>query len=389
MQRVLLVGCGAEIGSLLLGMIDPAHDGLEISAILTHPIEPDPKHPTLTGIDSLIARIVLAQPATLDLVQPSRQPEGLILRGRTIPVIWGDAGSYDLAKLPGPFDVCLVATSEKDVKNTPFISRFAAAGKFVIGVAESGNLPGIYYPMTDVPDRLLPVPPRPIGTNRVFCLGSCQSNGWQAVMRGVFGLVENSGLTSFDLRAAELDIVHPDTPTGRLSTKSVAARQQDARSNLRPGFSQVETVMKRMFPGRHAINTVSLRTLIVPPSYQICRFFFTYDKRDGSRLDKPEIVAGLQAAAKARPQVLRVAELPLGSRGFSACQSAAIVLPQDSLLHYADDPFGLAGSGVAPISELVVQAYVHNTLGYCRTIIESMKYLTRDPNPKAFPAAGA
>jgi hypothetical protein len=142
--------------------------------------------------------------------------------------------------------------------------------------------------------------------------------------------------------------------------------------------------MKRMFPGRHVINTVSLRTLIVPPSYQICRFFFTYDRPGGARLDKATIVDGFQVAAKARPHVLRVAELPLGSRGFSACESAAIVLPQDSLLHYNDDPFGLAANGGTPISELIIQAYVHNTRGYCRTIIESMKYLTRNPAPKAF-----
>ena len=386
MKRILLVGCGAEIGSLLVGMIDPEKDGLEIAAILTHSIGTDPKHPTLTGVDSLIARVVLAQPHMLDHIRAAGSPEGLVVRGRTIPVYWGDATTYDFSQLPGPYDVCVVATSEKQVKDTAFMNRFMAAARFVVGVAESDGLPAIYYPLLDVPDRLLPVPPVPIGDSRVFCFGSCQSNGWQALLRGLVGIVETSGMTSFDLTAAELDIVHPDTPTGRLSTKSVAARDQDARNNFRPGFSQVETVMKRLFPGRHTVNTISLRTLIMPPSYQICRFFFRYELPGGRRLDHDAIVTGLRSAAQARPYAVRVADLPLGSRGFEQCESAAVILPQQSLLHFSDDPFRLGAQNGAPLSELIVQAYVHNTRGYCRTIVESMKYLTSGAKVRVFPA---
>ena len=386
MKRVLLVGCGAEIGSMLVGMINPERDGLEIAAILTHSIVKDPKHPSLTSVDSLVARVILAQPHMLDLVSASSAPEGLTVRGKTIPVFWGDAGTYDLSQLPGaPYDVCIVGTSEKQVKDTAFMNRFMAAATYVIGVAESAGLPAIYYPMIDVPDSFLPAPPVPIGNSRVFCLGSCQSNGWQALLRGLYGLVESSGMESFDLTAAELDIVHPDTPTGRLSTKSVAARDQDARNNFRPGFSQVETVMKRLFPGRHTVNTISLRTLIMPPSYQICRFFFRYRLANGRRLDHAAIVAGLRHAAKARPYVVRVADLPLGSRGFEQCESAAVILPQESLLHFAEDPFALAAPGILPVSELILQAYVHNTRGYCRTIVESMKHLTSGKAIKVFP----
>lgn len=371
---------------MLVGMIDPAADAIELAAILTHPIAVDPKHPTLKGIDSLVARVILAQPQMLDQVKSSQSPEALVVRGKTIPVFWGDAASFDFSLLPGPFDVCLVATSEKQVKDTAFMNRFVATANYVIGVAESGGLPAIYYPLIDVPDRLLPVAPVTLGDSRVFCLGSCQSNGWQALLRGLFGVVETTGMESFELCAAELDIVHPDTPTGRLSTKSLAARDQDARNNLRPGFSQVETVMKRLFPGRHTVNTISLRTLIMPPSYQICRFFFRYRLANHRRLDRAAIVAGFRHAAKTRPYAVRVADLPLGSRGFEQCESAAVVLPQESLLHFADDPFALGTSDTLPVSELIVQAYVHNTRGYCRTIIESVKHLTSSPKVKVFPA---
>ena len=43
MKRLLLVGCGAEIGSMIVGMLDPAKDGMEVAAILTHPAEGDPR----------------------------------------------------------------------------------------------------------------------------------------------------------------------------------------------------------------------------------------------------------------------------------------------------------------------------------------------------------
>jgi hypothetical protein len=144
--------------------------------------------------------------------------------------------------------------------------------------------------------------------------------------------------------------------------------------------------MKRLFPGRHTINTISLRTLIMPPSYQVCRFFFRYRLANGRRLDHGAIVAGFRHAAKTRPYAIRVADLPLGSRGFEQCESAAVVLPQESLLHFADDPFALGTTDTLPVSELIVQAYVHNTRGYCRTIIESVKHLTGSPKVKVFPA---
>ena len=183
-----------------------------------------------------------------------------------------------------------------------------------------------------------------------------------------------------------VDITHPDTPTGRLGTKSISARDQDPRNNLRPSFSQVETSMNRLFPESTNVNTISLRTLIMPPGYQICRFFLDYACADGGRLDGAAIAEGFAEAARRLPAVLRVAEVPLGSRGFEFAEAAAVVLAQPALLRFADDPFGLGGDGGAPVSELIVQAYIHNTRGYCRSVIEAIRRLCADPAPKVFPA---
>ena len=87
----------------------------------------------------------------------------------------------------------------------------------------------------------------------------------------------------------ELDIVHPDTPQGRLGTKSMNPREQDARNNLRPGFSQVEKSMKKIFKTSYIKNTISLRTLISPPGYQIARFYIKYSSKDKKNFIKRKI----------------------------------------------------------------------------------------------------
>ncbi|WP_305043966.1 hypothetical protein [Geoalkalibacter sp.] len=384
MKRILLIGCGAEIGSLLLGMLRPERDGLVIGAVLTNSPATDPSHPRLSPLDGLCARIVLAQPQLLDEV--SVEGGVLRVRGREVPVFFGDMRTYPLESLPGPFDVCLVATSKTHIGDRPLMERFLGVARYVLGVAEATALPGFYPPLIGAPERFLPVRSQPAGGERIFALGSCQTNGWLAQVRGLLDLAEDVGMTRFELRGLEVDIVHPDTPTGRLGTASIRAREQDPRDNLRPGFSQVETSMARLFPERHALSTISLRTLTLPPGYQICRFFFRYARAHGRRLDAEEIRAGLGRTVQRLPWLLRLAERPYGSRGFEQCEAAAVILPQEALLRFADDPFALHAEGVQPLSELILQAYVHNTRGYCRSVIEAMRHLVGNPAPRVYAA---
>lgn len=388
MKRLLLVGCGAEIGSMIVGMLDPAKDGMEIAAILTHPAEGDPHHPETTGLDSLVARVVMAQPHLVDEVSADRAGERLVVRGQSIPVFWGDVADFDSASLPGPFDGAILATSKKHLGDLALMERLASVAGYVVGVAEGLKLPAVYPCLIGAPEAFLPVRPEPVNGAKAFALGSCQTNGWQAQLRALLDLAADNGFKSLDFKAMEVDIVHPDTPTGRLGTKSIAARDQDPRNNLRPSFSQVESSMNRLFPESANANTVSLRVLTSPPGYQISRFFFSYDPGDGARLDHAGIANGFAKTAARNPHILRVAERPLGSRGYEFSEAAAVVLTQSALMRFNDDPFRAGGANL-PVSELIVQAYVHNTRGYCRSVIEALRYLLSDPAPKAFPAMAA
>ncbi|MBT3237390.1 MAG: hypothetical protein HOL37_09345 [Rhodospirillaceae bacterium] len=373
MKKALLIGCGAEIGSLLVGMLDPDKDGFEISAVLTNPLMADANHPGLVPMDSLLARVVLAQPHLYGAA--TAEGETLIVNGNKIPIFFGDIFDYDLESLPGPFDVCIVATSKSHIGDKQLMQRFAGVATYIVGVAEALSLPALYPGLIGAPERHLTTKPVPAGDERIFALGSCQTNGWQAQLRGVLEMAEDLGIDKLEFKGLEVDIIHPDTPTGRLGTKSISARDQDPRNNFRPSFSQVNTSMSRMFPNSNNINTISLRTLTMPPGYQLCRFFFDYQCADGSRLSGEGIADSLRKTANKLPTVLHIGEKPYGSRGYEFCEAAAVVLPQSALLSFFDDPFSLGDGTSSPVSELITQAYVHNTRGYCRSVIEAIRHL--------------
>lgn len=384
MKRVLLIGCGAEIGASLVAMNDPQRDGFCIDTILTNPIPDDPKNPTCTGIDSLYTRIVLAQPQMLDDISVDREADALIVKGNRILVVWGDALTIDLGSVfKRKFDLCILATSKKHIADLAIIGRFLDIAHYVIGVAEAKNLPAVYANLIGVPERFLPNPPRPIGENRIFTTGSCQSNGWHAQLRALLDLVHRSQLEAFSIRKLEIDIIHPDTPTGRLGTKALEARSQDPRNNFRPSFSQIKMSMDALFPQSNNLQTVALRTLIMPPGYQISRFFFQYDRQSG-RLTRDEVIQSFDTTAHILPSTLRMAHVPLGSRGFEFCEASAIVLSGEHYLYFIDNPFSLTGSFREYVSELIVQAYVHNVRGYCRSVLDVAYYLLYTSSPKAF-----
>ncbi|MBP9853716.1 MAG: hypothetical protein KBD53_02480 [Candidatus Omnitrophica bacterium] len=384
MKKVLLVGCGAEIGATLLSMNDPKRDGFAITAILTHTISGDPKHPQLKPLDSLYARIVLAQPHMLDKIIMDYEKDALILSGFTVKIFWGNSHDFDLNQFKEKFDVCIFATSKKEIGEDKIIKRFETIAKYVIGVSEAKQIPALYANLIDLPERFLPNPPQPAKREKTFCVGSCQSNGWHGPLRALLELAEESKFKTFEILGMEVDIIHPDTPTGRLGTKSIEARNQDPRDNFRPSFSQVEMSMKILFPSANNINTISLRTLTQPPGYQITRFFFRYTISGKNRLTRDAVVQSFDRTAQRFPDTLRMAHIPLGSRGFEMSESSAIVLASERFLRFYDDPFKTAQQGSVPVSELIVQAYVHNVRGYCRSVLNLASYLSSGKQPKIF-----
>ena len=61
-KKILLVGLGAEIGSMLLSINNPKKDGLSIDTVITRQIFSKDNH---TQLESLYARLVLNEPSLL------------------------------------------------------------------------------------------------------------------------------------------------------------------------------------------------------------------------------------------------------------------------------------------------------------------------------------
>jgi hypothetical protein len=382
MKKVLLIGCGSEIGASLLSLSEPEIDGFSISDIITSEISSDPKHPQLTGLDSLITRIIIANPNMLDSVKADYNNDIIIVKGKKINIHWGDATIIDLNKIKQKFDVAILATSKEHISNPEIITRFLNVSKYVIGVAEGPKIPSLYVNLIGIDNIFLDSLPEPAGDNRCFVIGSCQTNGWQAQLRPLLELSKD--FANFEVCGLEVDIIHPDTPTGRLGTKSISARNQDPRNNLRPSFSQIEMAMDYLFPFSNNVNTISLRTLIHPPGYQISRFFFKYQTRSGKRLTRDTVLNSYKKTAKNYPDMVRMGDLPFGSRGYENCESAAVILASKNFFRFFDDPFKSKKNNEDSVSELIIQSYVHNVRGYCRSVINAIKYLIQSKQIKCF-----
>ena len=179
----------------------------------------------------------------------------------------------------------------------------------------------------------------------------------------------------------ELDIVHPDTPQGKLGTKSINPRDQDARNNLRPGFSQVEKSMKKIFKSAHVKNTISLRTLTSPPGYQISRFYITYSSTRKKNISKEYFKKSIIEFCKKNRFIIQYTEGTLGSRAFEKLETSAVILLNDKYFHFNNN-FLKINSKKDQLLQIVFQSYVHNTRGYCRSVIEAIKEILNRYNRK-------
>lgn len=379
--RILLIGCGAEIGSTLVTLESNKENGFSITDVLTNPIEPDPKHPHLSPLDSLVARIILANPTLIDQVSVDYTQSQLIIAKRKININWGDVREKTyFENLKSPYDLIILATSKKHLADKALTDYLAKYSRWVVGVAEAPGLPVLYPNLIGLNSKHLKNQPRPVNNNKVFAFGSCQSNGWHAQLRPLLELADK--FEAFDMKGVEVDIFHPDTPTGRLGTKSIEARSQDPRNNLRPSFSQIEKSMRILFPGAHHLNTVSLRILIHPPGYQICRFTFTYK---GNCLSQTYIKNFFETSSKEHHEIFKFTNLPLGSRAYEFSNASAIILGSDKFFKYYENPYSipLVDSSLH-VGQVITQAYVNNVRGYCYSVLRGCDYLLLSENIKCF-----
>ena len=377
-KRILLVGLGAEIGSMLLSMNDPKKDNLLIDTVITRPVQNDKNY---SQLKSLYARLVLNDPGIIPYLKIDENKQIIIIRGKKINIIWEDITKINLRKIKKRFDATIVATSKKHINNREIMKKFLQISNFVFGVAESKSLPAVYPCLVDVDDKFIQKKQKKIGKEKIFVFGSCQSNGWTSQLRSVLETI-NFSCKEFKMHDMELDIVHPDTPTGRLGTKSIDPREQDPRNNFRPSFSQANISMKRLFPKTESINTVSLRTLISPPGFQISRFFFSYKAKNNKRLNSKDFVNRFIKLEKKLPFLLKTTNIPLGSRAFEMTDSASVILSDSKYFTFKDKILNIQNGN--NLSEIILQAYVHNTRGYCRSVIYGLNQFLLSKNKKAF-----
>jgi hypothetical protein len=365
-RTACVFGLGADIGSNLISQNDPERDGFAITTAVTKPI---PGADAERSMESLAARLTLADSTLLGRVKINADIPAVSVDGRVIAVHFRDVVTEPLDDI-GPFDFGFVATHRSHVQDEAIMEKIHQSCDVVLGAAENPRLPGLYGPLLDAPlhhiDAAITAAVPSDGLPEIFALGSCQCVGWAAQLRGLLEALEVSGQQALGLRRMEVDIVHPDTASGRLGTHMIGAREEDPRDNLRPGVSQLQTSMRR-FPGVQSVNTVSLRVLTQPPGYQICRFFTE------AKLSVRDVREGLERARCVLPEMVETTTTPIDSRAFARTQHVATVITAPSHLTVGQ----IVGTD---LSIVIMQSYVHNTIGYCRSILSTAgRLLTAAP----------
>lgn len=362
MKKTLLIGFGSEIGSMLLYLNKPYKDNFFIDTVITNKITSSAFQP----IESLKARLVLLNPDLINEVYILDE-NNILIRNKKIKIIWADIKKFNFGSLKKyKFFASIIATSKKDISNKELIVKLKKISKFVFGVAESKNYSSYYHNLNKschhFSNTFLDL------KERYFALGSCQSTGWTAQVKAFLDCMDNNRIRQFEIISNQLEIVHPDTPTGRLGTKSIDPRMQDPRDNFRPSFSQAKITMNKIFPNAKNISSISLRTLTLPPGFQITRFFFKYKSKN--KLKKKDIINSLKKTEKNNKDVIKLSDLSLGSKAFEKIESSAVILTHDDYLTYIDDFISLKNE---KISMLLMLSYIHNTRGYSRYVINSIK----------------
>lgn len=362
MKTAMLVGAGAEIGSNLLLLNNPEKDGFAITTVLTNTPPVHKNYPHLRPIDGIIARLALAQPGAHALVQAIDE-KTLKIGSREVKFEFCDLRK-EFPKISTSFDIAFLATSKADISaESAVVSWLKRKCHTILGVAEANDLPSIYSCLADLSSSDLPTAKTRVITDGVYCLGSCQTNGMHASLRIVIDTLRTLGLTAQSILAVETDIIHPDTPNGVLGTRSFEGRDQDARNNLRPSFSQITQSQTKVMPWAPLVNTISLRAPVHAPGFQINRFIV----QDRGLMTREAVEASIDNLFDRYRYIAQGTTMPLGSRAYAHDHRCATILtdPHHLLL---SRPSYLEPQG---LSQLTIQSFVNNTVGYSSLAISA------------------
>ena len=161
-KKVLLVGCGSEIGSMLISMNNLSKDGFLIDTVLTNKIDEKEKNSFKNSLKSVYARIVLSNPSLLEKVSLDIKKNIVKINNRKIKFFWGDISKFNIKKIKKKFAVTIVATSKKHISNKTIMKKFLKVSEYVVGVAESKNLPSMYPNLLNLNSKLIDIKPKNI-----------------------------------------------------------------------------------------------------------------------------------------------------------------------------------------------------------------------------------
>jgi glyceraldehyde-3-phosphate dehydrogenase/erythrose-4-phosphate dehydrogenase len=361
-KKALLIGCGSEIGSNLILQACENNFDFEIDTVLNQPIENDNTFPKLNQAHSIQARLELAFPLEFGRIKVLSEDK-ISIDKKIIKLIFSNLQDYLESKEKKYWDVIILATSKDHLNDSHLLEKLKRLGKYIFGMAESSVMTNLYPTLLNFDSKLLNV--KNISKqDRLFSLGSCQTNGWLSQFKVVLNILEN--INKLSIERVEVDIVHPETPTGMIGTKSYSPRKQDSRNNLRPSFSQIEKAMKKLLPNVSSLHTVSLRIPIEEPGYQITRTYFK------GQLDKNFIDTFENNIEKFSNNYKDVnyTNIPLGSKAYKYRKAIANILPAP-YLQLNNNCF----STDEEIHQIITQAYVSNVHAYCYHSLLAIKYI--------------
>ena len=94
---------------------------------------------------------------------------------------------------------------QKHISNKNIMKKFLKVSNYVFGVAESKNIPSLYPNLISTKSKIIEKIQNINNVkNKIFALGSCQSNGWQAQLKALTDIFKNSELEYFKMLGPEL-----------------------------------------------------------------------------------------------------------------------------------------------------------------------------------------
>lgn len=379
MKRGILFGFGSEIGCKLVEL-SSNFENLTIDTIVNQPngsIE--------DSMESLKAKLIFSNPNLLNKIEIKTSEKQISVDGRNINCIFSSVEDFINKKHTfKKYDFGILATNKKDIGDEDLVIKLLNTCNKLFGVAESINHNSIYYPLLELNSNRLNAKSLIENNSDYLALGSCQSIGWTSTLAVVISWIDSLDVKNFlKIISAQVEIIHPDTPQGRFGTKSFNPRDQDARNNLRPSFSQVKISMNRTLPDSINLSPISLRVCVEPPGYQISRFLILCDENASiiKDLNFNQFASFIKSYSKRNSSLLNFCDQPYGSKAFSQIKTASTILSSNQYLNLSK----IHSIDGKAIFQITIQSFVHNTLGYCNSILGSIeKVLHRNNNDLYF-----